>query len=167
MYRSIFNNFLKIAYWAFFLSAIVAVAFLYFRWQRIERINVPMNHCDLRKGPCVSELVSGEIISLQINPTNMPVLTSIVLEVKTQHIPVEKMQINFKGKDMNMGEFTYNLQPRKNGIYTVQTILPTCVQEEMVWQAVLNIDTQNKHYRVPFHVVNERPHKKAKPKLRA
>jgi len=159
MYRSIFNNILNIGYWLFFLTAILSVTFLYFRWQRIERIEVPMGHCDLRQGACISELASGEIITLQIKPTSMPVLTSIVLEVKTQNIPVEKMQINFKGKEMNMGEFTYTLQPRKNGIYTVQTILPTCVQEKMIWQAVLNIDTQNKHYRVPFHVVNERPQK--------
>lgn len=159
MQRYFFTDFLKVAYWAFFITATLVVVYFYIRWQNYERIDVPMSHCDLRKGACVAELASGEKITLQIKPTNMPVLTSIVLEVKTQNIPVEKMHINFKGKEMNMGEFTYTLKPKHNGIYTVQTILPTCVQDKMIWEALLDIDTQCKHYRVPFQIINERPNK--------
>lgn len=151
------NDFFKLACWLFAIAIILVATLFYRHFQSIERIDVSMGHCDLLKGACVSELASGEKITLQIRPTNMPVLTSIVLEVKTQNIPVEKMQINFKGKEMNMGEFTYTLKPKNNGTYTVQTILPTCVHDKMIWQALLDIDTQAKHYRVPFQIINERP----------
>jgi len=86
----------------------------------------------------------------------MPVLTSVQLEVKTG-IPVKKMSIYFKGAEMNMGEFRTVLLPQKEGIYSAQTILPTCIQDNMVWHAVVQIEAGSKRYNAPFVLINQRP----------
>lgn len=87
----------------------------------------------------------------------MPVLTSLQLEVKTSQIPVKKIFIYFKGAEMNMGEFRYPLSRQKDGIYSAQSILPTCIDDQMIWHAIVHIETLNKHYRAPFVLINQRP----------
>lgn len=128
----------------------------YASWKTSKIVTLPVPDCDLRRGPCVSILPSGEKIELHIRPTHMPVLTSVQLEVKTA-IPVRKMSINFKGAEMNMGEFRTLLQSQKEGIYSAQTILPTCMQDNMIWHAVVQIDAGNKRYSAPFVLINQRP----------
>lgn len=128
----------------------------YASWKTSRTVTLPVPDCDLRRGPCVSRLPSGEKIELHIKPTHMPVLTSVQLEVKTG-IPVKKMYINFKGAEMNMGEFRSALLPHKEGSYSAQTILPTCIQDNMVWHAVVQIEAGNMRYSAPFVLINQRP----------
>jgi len=89
----------------------------------------------------------------------MPVLTSLQLEVRAENIPIKKMFIEFKGTEMDMGKFKYSLTPtrQKYGMYTAQTILPTCAEENMVWQGTIHIETARKNYDAPFIIVNQRP----------
>ncbi|MGE3319697.1 MAG: hypothetical protein AB7I18_10430 [Candidatus Berkiella sp.] len=136
-------------------SLFCAIQF-YDSWKTSKIVTLPVPDCDLRRGPCISELPSGERIELHVKPTHMPVLTSVQLEVKTQ-IPVKKMSIYFKGAEMNMGEFRTVLLPQKEGIYSAQTILPTCIQDNMVWHAVVQIEAKNKRYSAPFVLINQRP----------
>lgn len=129
----------------------------YASWQTLNIISLPVPDCDLRQGACTSALPTGERIELQIKPTHMPVLTSLLLEVKTDNIPVKRIFIYFKGAEMNMGEFRYTLLRQKDGIYTTQTILPTCIHDHMVWHAVIHIETPHKRYNAPFVFINQRP----------
>jgi len=128
----------------------------YNSWKTSRIVTLPVPDCDLRRGPCVSVLPSGERIELHVKHTHMPVLTSVQLEVKTG-IPVKKMSIYFKGAEMNMGEFRTVLLPQKEGIYSAQTILPTCIQDNMVWHAVVQIEAGSKRYNAPFVLINQRP----------
>jgi len=137
------------------LSALFFAYYLYASWR--TSVYLPASNCDLRQGACASLLPSGERIELQIKPTHMPVLTSLLLEVKTDNISVKKAFIYFKGAEMNMGEFRYTLLHQKNGIYATQTILPTCIHDHMVWHAVVHIETPNKRYNAPFVFINQRP----------
>ena len=147
--------------WLFSLLTIPAVAaigyFGYLTWKTSKVVNLPTPDCDLIGGPCTSTLSSGESIELRIKPTYMPVLTSVHLEVKTDKIPVRKMYVYFKGADMNMGEFRFTLLPQRDGIYSAQTILPTCIQEDMLWNAVVQIETNKKMYNAEFKLTNQRP----------
>lgn len=133
----------------------------YYSWKTFNVVTLPVPDCDLRQGPCVSALPSGEQIELKIKPTYMPVLTSLQMEVKTNKIPVKKIFIYFKGAEMNMGEFRYLLTRQKDGSYSTQSILPTCIDDQMVWHAVVHIETLNKHYHAPFVLVNQRPFERA------
>ncbi|MBS0287217.1 MAG: hypothetical protein JSR17_07975 [Proteobacteria bacterium] len=137
-------------------SAFIAYYF-YSSWKTLNVVNLPVPDCDLAKGTCYSKLDSGEQVALTIKPTHMPVLTSVLLEVKTDNISVKKMFIYFKGAEMNMGEFRYTLLRQKDGIYSTQTILPTCIHDDMIWHAVVHIEANNKHYSAPFVFVNHRP----------
>ncbi len=138
------------------VAALFALRF-YSSWKAINVVTLPVPECDLRKDTCYSKLPSGEQIALTIKPTHMPVLTSVLLEVKTDNISVKKMYINFKGAEMNMGEFRYTLLRQKDGIYSTQTILPTCIHDQMVWHAIVHVESFNKHYNAPFVFINHRP----------
>ena len=131
--------------------------YVYLSWKTSKVVTLPAPDCDLIHGPCTSKLASGESIELRIKPTYMPVLTSVHLEVKTDKIPVRKMYVYFKGADMNMGEFRFTLLPQRDGIYSAQTILPTCIQEDMLWHAVVQIETNKKMYDASFKLTNQRP----------
>src|SRR5579872_4085330 len=112
-----------------FIGLFFSSYFFYTRWKTSQIITLPTPNCDLRLGACSATLPTGERIELRMRPTYMPVLTSVHLEVKTNQIPVRKMSVFFKGVDMNMGEFRFTLLPQKEGVYSAQTILPTCLQE--------------------------------------
>lgn len=129
----------------------------YKSWSTFKDISLPIPDCDLRLSACTSTLPTGESVELRIKPTHMPVLTSVQLEVKTEKISPRKIYIEFKGAEMNMGEFRSILKRRKQGFYTTQTILPTCIQDQMVWHAIVHIESNNRHYSAPFILVTQRP----------
>ncbi len=129
----------------------------YDSWKAFSVITFPIPDCDLYHGPCISTLPTGERIELHIKPTQMPVLTLIQLDVKTEKISPKKISIFFKGADMNMGEFSYTLALQKDGSYSARTILPTCIQDQMVWHAVIEIEARNKRYHAPFALINQKP----------
>lgn len=131
----------------------------YKSWSTFKYITLPMPDCSLsvNVSACSTSIPTGESIELKIKPTHMPVLTSVQLEVKTEKIAAKNIYIEFKGAEMNMGEFRSTLKRRKQGYYYTQTILPTCIQDQMVWHAVVHIDGLNKHYSAPFVLIAQRP----------
>lgn len=148
----------RIACTSVVLGISVACAYHFVKsWSSFKDITLPSPDCDLRNSSCSTSLPTGEKISLSIIPTHMPVLTSIQIEVKTEKIPAHKVYVEFKGAEMNMGEFRTILKRYKQGKYTTQTILPTCMHEEMLWHAVVHVESHNNHYRAPFLLVAERP----------
>lgn len=150
--------------WLFISSLLVLLGICFYsyrfytHWKATHSITLPMPECTLgQQGACVSSLPSGEKIELRIKPTHMPVITSVQLEVKTENIPVKKIVIHFKGAEMDMGEFQYTLMPQKGNIYSAQTILPTCIQDSMVWHAIVQVETSHKQYIAPFLLINQKP----------
>lgn len=139
------------------LGSLACAYHLYASWRTMNVISLPVPDCDLSQRACSSLLPTGERIELSIKPTHMPVLTSLQLEVKTEHIPVKKMFIYFKGAEMDMGEFRFSLLRQKEGFYSTQTILPTCIHDNMVWHAVVHIEAGKKRYSAPFVFINQRP----------
>ena len=129
----------------------------YASWKAMNTLVFSVPECDLSLGPCVSKLASGEAIELRIKPTRMPVLTSLKIAVKTENISANKIIVTFKGSEMNMGEFQYSLVPQKNGVYTTQTILPSCIHEQMAWHTTVKIEGYRKHYIASFVFINQRP----------
>lgn len=139
------------------LASLLCAFHFYRSWSTFKEISLPVPDCDVRVNACTSSLPSGESVQLRIKPTHMPVLTSVQLEVKTEKMPARKIYIEFKGAEMNMGEFRSTLKRRKQGFYTTQTILPTCIQDQMVWHAVVHVEGHNRHYKAPFILVTQRP----------
>lgn len=124
----------------------------------ISIVQLPPLDCDLRSGPCVLEMPSGDKLELKVKQTHMPVLTNLQMDVKVDEIGVKKMYIDFKGAEMDMGKYRYELQPqRQRNVYSAQTILPTCIEDKMIWNATLHIQTNKHNYQMAFTIVNERP----------
>lgn len=150
----------KFLLWLSVSMLFISLIFFYrvFLFENNQKISLPLANCDLKTGPCCVAFPSGELIYLRTIPTSMPVLTSIIIDVKIpKELYVNKMHVCFKGKEMNMGKFKYTLEAKEKNTYTAQTFLPTCIHREMIWQAVLNIDTKSITYEVPFILINERP----------
>jgi hypothetical protein len=147
--------------WLSFLFIVVGLPgfsyFIYVKWKAAHTIILPPAKCDLKTKTCLSTLPTGEQIEIQIKSTFMPVLTSVRLEAKTHKIPVQKMLVRFKGVDMDMGKFSFVMLPQKNGTYSAQTIIPTCLQEQMLWETIIEIKSSPKDYHASFIVLNERP----------
>ncbi len=138
----------------------ISVAFAYHfikSWSSFKDIALPSPNCDLRECACTASLPSGEAVTLNIIPTHMPVLTSIQIDVKTEQIPVRKVYVEFKGAEMNMGEFKTILKRYKQGKYSTQTILPTCLHDQMIWHAIVHVESHHHHYRAPFLLIAQRP----------
>lgn len=129
----------------------------YESWSTFNYITLPMPACDPSVSACSSSLPTGESIELHIKRTHMPVLTSVQLDVRTEKIAAKNIYVEFKGAEMNMGEFRSTLKRHKQGHYSTQTILPTCIHDQMIWHAVVHIDGPNKHYSAPFLLVAQRP----------
>lgn len=125
-------------------------------WSNFEEILLLQPDCDPGESLCAVTSNANETIELSIKQTHMPVLTSIQSEVRTQKIPVQKIYIEFRGTEMDMGKFHTTLQRRQHGLYTSQTILPTCAHEQMMWNAVVHIESRHKHFVAPFLLVTQR-----------
>jgi hypothetical protein len=144
-------------------TIVIMGSFLWFGkgiWQRTNNIKVimlPTPQCDLRTGPCSTTLPSGELIELSSLPTNLPALTPVLLQVKTKNINVKSVSVDFKGLEMPMGEFHYNLTPQGPEIYSARTMLPTCKNPEMAWAVNVIVNVGYTKYCAPFVLVNERP----------
>lgn len=141
------------------LLTLFAAGFYYFdHWKQISATQLPTLDCDLQKGPCTATLPSGATLELKVKQTHMPVLTNLQMDVKIQDLAVKKMYIEFKGAEMNMGEYHYELLPQhQHTLFSAQTILPTCIEENMIWDAMLHVETNKHHYQMAFTIVNTRP----------
>ncbi|MFI4938037.1 MAG: hypothetical protein ACHQJ6_05955 [Candidatus Berkiellales bacterium] len=151
------NKWLLLSSMTILLAVCFYIYYLYASWRTLGTVTLPTPDCEVSHGPCVSTLPNGDAIELRIKNTHMPVLTSVQLEVKTKIPGTKKIYVNFKGAEMNMGEFQYDLLPQKSGIFSAQTILPTCISDQMVWHAIVNVETSNKKYVAPFILVNQKP----------
>lgn len=140
------------------LALIISGLYYLDHWKQIPAIQLPSLNCDLQEGPCSTTLPTGEVLELKVKQTHMPVLTNLQMDVKTRDLPVKKMYIEFKGAEMNMGEYRYELLPQKqHTVFTAQTILPTCIEDKMIWDAMLHVETPKTHYQMAFTIVNSRP----------
>lgn len=135
-------------------------SFYYFNQDKpISIVRLPPLECDLQQGPCQLELPNGQHLELKVKQTHMPVLTNLQMDVKISQMPVKKMLIEFKGAEMDMGKYRYELLPQKqHNVFSAQTILPTCIEDKMIWNATLRIQTNKHDYQMAFVIVNERPH---------
>ena len=118
---------------------------------------LPTPNCDLREGPCLAYLDSGESIELSSIPTNLPALTPVQLKVRAANISTQTVKVHFKGKEIPMGEYQVALSPQHDGSFTARSMLPTCQHAQMAWWVNVMVDTGTQQFCAPFVLINERP----------
>ena len=112
--------------------------------------------CDLRKGPCTSNLPGGGQVSLSISPKTIPILRPLQIDVKVDGVDVSKAEVDFTGLGMDMGYNRPNLEPVEKNHYMGKAILPVCVRSRMDWEAKVLLETDRGLIMAPFRFFTQK-----------
>lgn len=102
--------------------------------------------CDLHKGPCSIEVETKGLLTLDIEPKNIPLMKPLIFKVSTsQELPFDELELIIFSTNMNMGYHTFKLVKISDNTYQAEGILPTCIVGKMTWRAevVMNSLTQS------------------------
>jgi len=91
--------------------------------------------CDLRSGSCSARFPDGGMLTFEVEPKGIPVLTPLTLRVSVDGIETDAVEVDFAGVDMNMGYNRAALSPVGPGSYQGNGMLPICVRNRMSWEA--------------------------------
>ncbi len=119
-------------------------------WYHQVVAHFPASDCDALLQPCMTQLPSGERISLFLNATALSAMLPVEIRVVTQNIPARSASISFTGIHMFMGDNTPILVEQSPGIFVGKIVLPICAQEAMIWRASIVLHTQRGLIEAPF-----------------
>ncbi|MCG7899441.1 MAG: hypothetical protein JAY99_03825 [Candidatus Thiodiazotropha lotti] len=113
--------------------------------------------CDLRAGPCVSQLNDAVRVSFAIEPREIPLVKPLHLQVSLEGIQADQVQVDFTGVDMNMGFNRVTLNDAGAGEFKGDGMLPVCVWDAMEWEAKVLISTGQGLISMPYRFITVRP----------
>lgn len=106
--------------------------------------------CDLNRGPCVAEFITGGRVELSFSPRPAPLLEPLQLEVRAEGIDAGRVDVDFSGVEMYMGYNRAELQPAGGQRFVGQAVLPVCVRDQMRWEAKVLLHTPDNLYAARF-----------------
>ena len=109
--------------------------------------------CDLRAGPCRSQLPGGGSVSFELLPSSLPLLKTLQIEVEVAGVEVRDAAVDFTGIDMNMGFNRPQLTASGDHRFIGTTVLPVCVRDAMEWEATVLIDSERGLLAAPFRFI--------------
>lgn len=109
--------------------------------------------CDLRAGPCRSELPGGGSVSFAIKTPGIPLVKPLDLEVRLAGVEASKVEVDFVGIDMNMGFNRPRLTEKGDGVFAGTGMLPVCVRLAMEWEARVLITSPRGLLAAPFRFI--------------
>ncbi len=112
--------------------------------------------CDLRSGPCVSEMSDGRGLEFAITPRSIPLLQPLALRVTLQGIEAQKVEVDFAGVSMNMGYNRVRLTALGDGVFAGEARLPVCVRGRMAWEARVLAATDDGLLSAPYRFETRR-----------
>ncbi|MES9903062.1 MAG: hypothetical protein ABW168_10300 [Sedimenticola sp.] len=113
--------------------------------------------CDLRAGPCSSELPGGGRITFAIEPRSIPLLKPLQLQVDVEGVPVESVAVDFVGIGMEMGFNRPKLTALSTGRFTGEGMLPVCVRDAMEWEARVLVQSEQGLAAAPYRFITVKP----------
>ena len=113
--------------------------------------------CDLRAGPCSSELPGGGRITFSITPEEIPVVQPLVLDVKLEGIAAAGVEVDFQGVDMNMGFNRPRLVRQGQGHFSGPGMIPVCVRDAMEWEARVLVASDDGLVAAPYRFITVKP----------
>ncbi len=142
------------------LVAIAGVA-IYKSWPLLfpeVLVSTPLDAgCDLRAGPCVSPLPEGGSVSFAIEPRSIPVVRPLQIQVHVEGLDVQRVEIDFRGVDMNMGFNRPALERQQAGNFSGKGMLPVCVRDAMEWEARVLLHTEQGLVSAPYRFITVKP----------
>ncbi|GAB4346493.1 MAG: hypothetical protein Kow006_05060 [Gammaproteobacteria bacterium] len=112
--------------------------------------------CDLHQGPCTMVFDGGVRVTLSIEPRPVKVMEPLTLTVETGVESPWSVEVDFTGVSMNMGYNRPLLKDAGEGLFTGETMLPTCIRNEMEWQANVLIRTARGYLSAPYRFTTVR-----------
>lgn len=112
-------------------------------------IALPLSSCDLAKQACVATLPDGGQLEFAIEPRPIPSLKPLRLQATVKGSDVRRIEVDFTGTDMKMGQNRPPLQGG-NGQFNGQATLPVCITGKMEWDATVLVETGKALIAVPF-----------------
>jgi hypothetical protein len=112
--------------------------------------------CDLRRGACTRTLPGGGRLSFAIRPPTLPLMDPLTLEVRLTGAPVDGVQVDIVGLNMDMGINRTRLEASGEGRWTGRTVLPLCSRQTMHWEAAVWLERGDDILAVPHRFETQR-----------
>lgn len=107
--------------------------------------------CKLGPQVCKASNAQQQVISLQLSPAEIPLMTDLQVDVTTQGISdIQQAKMVVEGVNMYMGYQRVDLNVIAQGKLEGTLVLPICSQSHMQWKAVLSIRTNTSEYITEF-----------------
>ncbi|WIM06829.1 MAG: hypothetical protein OHM77_06060 [Candidatus Nitricoxidivorans perseverans] len=120
---------------------------------KVDVTATPMAGCDLHRQPCAAILSDGgrsATIELSVTPRPIPMIRPLRLEVAVAGVRARKVEVDFAGKDMNMGYNRPALESDGSDRFVGQATLPVCITGEMAWKVTVLVETDRERIAAPF-----------------
>ncbi len=95
--------------------------------------------CDLRRTACRLALDDGRVLSLDIEPKQIPLMQRLRLDVGVDGSTPEAITVEIVGLNMDMGLNRTRLALVSPGHWSGETILPICSRARMDWEAQVRV----------------------------
>jgi|GEM_PF-5771098 len=106
--------------------------------------------CDLHKGPCSVKFSNHRQVTLQIEPTNIPLEQPLTFSVTLSKLSPKKVSMYLVPLN-GQKHRTHRLTTNKNGTtYTATTVLPKQKETEQHWMVMVVLETSNQSMGIPF-----------------
>ena len=110
-----------------------------------QEVHLAGPDCNPAKTSCQLWFSDGEIVVQFLQQPSA--LQPFEVEVTPKNMEVEKVNISFVMKDMDMGINAYNLDRQSNEIWRAKVILPVCSLGRNDWIAELRVKVRDKILR--------------------
>ncbi len=137
------------------LVAAVAVTAIH-RWSQLAgdseiAVMAPLDPaCDIQAGTCEALFPNGSRVSLSISPRPIQALKPLEIQVTTEGLDAQAVEVDFRGLGMNMGYNRPRLMKEAEGRYSGSGMLAICVMERMAWEATVLARTDDGVMAAPF-----------------
>ena len=135
--------------------ALVGLLVLGTLWNPLEEppgeTRLPLDlSCDLRAGPCTSQIPDDGAIQFSIEPRELPLLKPLRLRVGLDGEKPSSVAVEITGVNMDMGYNRITLSEREPGVYEGEAVLPVCSHHKMIWEALVRVETGGGQLAAPF-----------------
>ncbi len=113
--------------------------------------------CDIQQGTCQAVFPSGGRVALSITPRPIQAMKPLEIQVTTEGIKAQVVEVDFRGLGMNMGYNRPRLDKQAEGQFSGSGMLAICVMDRMPWEATVLATTDEGILAAPFRFDTVRP----------
>jgi hypothetical protein len=109
--------------------------------------------CDLRAGPCATELDDARSVRFSIEPRSIPPLSPLLLRVDPIGFTAQAVRVDLNGVGMHMGFNRVSMSQQPEGHFVGTGSLSVCIRDVMEWEAVVALVSEDALISVPFRFI--------------